>query len=398
MASHGESQGTCRTTAATLPGRRAPLADDPEDPIAAAQARAREGLASERARAAAGGPGYAPSRIPRCTPPREEGSPVPDSAVAYASARALLDHGDLEEAEAELRLAIARDDTHPAAWRELGMLLVDLGRHDEADRPLATARRLDPDDHEVIRYEAVARERRGDLEAAAARYREFLERCPEDHQRPRLHASRRVEALERDPESVRPPDADAVEGVEELDPEEHARSKPLVPAWWGGVAAVLLLLYGLLPGAPAPGARRPAGDRERSFAARAAEVLREGPDRAGLSAALSAASTSALGPGDALLDEALAALLEEDSLAATRALVQSYLVAARPERFGRSRALLRRLAPALKEVAPDLLEEVLAEERARYRRLSGAADQRVVRALDALARDLGVPLEADAGP
>lgn len=336
------------------------------------------------------------ARIPRCEPPRERASRHPEAAAAYASALALLENEDWDAAEAELRLAISRDEGHAPAWRELAMLLVDLERFDESDRPLETALGLDPGDYELLRFQAVSAERRGRIQEALELYRRFLEACPEEHGRVRMHASNRVERLQDAPEGVRPPDEDA--GVELVAYESYSgarrSAKQLVAA-----LPLLLLVYLAVtdPGAVSsrPGARPPAGERTRSFARRSAQLLAANEDYAGLAADLDAALKTHLGPEAALVHEAVEALVELDTFGASRALVHSYLETRRPKSITREDTRLsKRLRAALSELRLEDLDRALKEEARRYQVASGAADERVRAALGYLAEDLGVELPA----
>jgi tetratricopeptide (TPR) repeat protein len=188
--------------------------------------------------------GFAANRMPRLEPPRPEG-PDGEAGVAYREAVAALEAEDPEAAEAALRRSLSRDDTAPEAWRELGLLLVDLGRLDEAPRPLREALRRAPGDLESRRALAVAADRTGEVEVAHGAYQAFLDACPEtQYQRQRLHAERRLAALGRGEVDVAPEFAGGE--VVELTP----GWPPAQRAGFGGIA-VLLVLW-LLFGGEAP--------------------------------------------------------------------------------------------------------------------------------------------------
>ncbi len=202
--------------------------------------RASGAVGSRRSPVPSAGPGFAPSRVLRCRPPGPGRSSEPEAARAYAAGAVAAEAGDMETAEAEFRRSLARDDGDPAPWKELGVLLVDAQRFEEALRPLETARSLDPGDPDPPRLVGLALDRLGRWDEAAVAYRRFMELVPEDQQRLRVQVESRLAEME----AGGPPGLPEPE-VEELEP----------APWWSrwvpglgvtGAVVLLLSLWGSL--------------------------------------------------------------------------------------------------------------------------------------------------------
>src|SRR5262245_24967359 len=95
-------------------------------------------------------------------------------------ARCLINTGDADEAEAQLRVCVKNKPDDPEAWSRLGACLAALGKIDEARRALETALEYDP-------RQSDARWQLGELEVRAGRPEEALrwvgpvfEQWPED--------------------------------------------------------------------------------------------------------------------------------------------------------------------------------------------------------------------------
>ncbi|AUX46226.1 hypothetical protein SOCE26_077310 [Sorangium cellulosum] len=99
-----------------------------------------------------------------------------EARLAYA--RALVRLGRLDDAIAELRRAVAFEPPDPRALRELGVVLYDTQRYDEATRWLARACEAAPEDGRAAFALGLAHEARRDIAAAIAAYREAVRRAP----------------------------------------------------------------------------------------------------------------------------------------------------------------------------------------------------------------------------
>lgn len=86
----------------------------------------------------------------------------------------LRGQGRLAEAERTLRLALDHDAAHASAWHNLGLVLSDLQRSDEALQAYAQARRLQPQDAQTPFCIGVLWQQRLDFARAVAAYREAL--------------------------------------------------------------------------------------------------------------------------------------------------------------------------------------------------------------------------------
>ena len=95
-------------------------------------------------------------------------APIPCSARDSAKKR-------LRDLDAALKL----DATFFDALIERGMLLLELGRFDEARKSLDAAHRADPDHPEPFFYRSVILERKGDIPGALAAIEESLKRDPD---------------------------------------------------------------------------------------------------------------------------------------------------------------------------------------------------------------------------
>ncbi|WP_437731590.1 tetratricopeptide repeat protein [Sorangium sp. So ce1335] len=106
----------------------------------------------------------------------ERGGGEVEARLAYA--RALVRLGRLDDAAAELRQAAAMEPPDARVLRELGIVLYDQRRHDEAARWLARACDAAPEDGRAAFALGLAHEARRDIAAAIAAYREAVRRAP----------------------------------------------------------------------------------------------------------------------------------------------------------------------------------------------------------------------------
>lgn len=367
-----------------------------ERPSERAAAAVRERLAAAREQAQGGPRGAPPSRIPRCAPPVAEPPLTAGAGEAYGAALAQLERSDLDAAETQLRLALARDDHRPEPWLELGILLVEGSRFDEALRPLQRAMELDPEGYEARRFLALCHQRTGRDPEAILAYRDFLERCPEQHQKVRLHAQRSLESLERSLGAA--PAEDAESGLEEVPHELDlaAADREAGRRVRVGVAVLgALLLWGLLPGAgSSPAGRTPGPGGAVGSRAHAREVedaleaLRQGQPEA-LARLGGLVSRWRGEPVSDLLEEAVAALVEVGSLEAAEQLVNAYAAASRsPRQSSRVRVYLGVLAEAVRRLDPGLAREAVGRAQERVSPPRGPADRQAGEALGSLREGL----------
>jgi tetratricopeptide (TPR) repeat protein len=355
-------------------------------------------MAGERERAGSSGPrGAPPGRIPRCHPPAPAPPLAEGAATAYREALAAFERADWEAAETALRLALARDDHRSEPWLELGVLLAEVQRFEEALRPLERSLELDPAGYEARRFRALCLERLGRPEEAALAYRDFLDRCPEEHQKVRLHAERSLEALGGPADALTP----AVPGEGELEQvpaelEAEVREREEGRRFRLGVLALVLVLgFGLLPeSSPGPareGAPRLGPGRKGSPGAEEVAVAVAGLERGEPGAADRLGQLVSLWRGEPVteaLETAVEALARDGSPESSDQLVNCYATAARGgRRSSRVRAYMKVLAAALARLDAAVVQGSVGRARARVSPPQGPADQLVLEALAVLSPD-----------
>lgn len=336
-----------------------------------ARERERERLTAQRDGAAKSGINVVQARIPRCAPPRPMKARDPQAVAHYEEARAALGAGDLEAAEAALRRALARDEGALEAWRELGILLVEQGRPDEAVRPLERALDQDGFDYELVRFKAIADDRAGREDEALEGYRLFLTLAPGEHGKPRTHAALRIEQIERG----EGPKGEPGPLVEELEPEPQPAVRP-----------GLLLLFALAWGwviwsefAPEPAPTRPEGPLKVAHV----EELAARADEAALAELASLVVDGHSVADRPPIEAAIKALADRGGPDEIRTLVVALAVVMRRPSFRRwERAHRDAVVAALDRLEPAMVAEILAEELARRGKAVSEVDRRVERTLE----------------
>ena len=118
------------------------------------------------------------AKLGEAKPATEEVAKTPDAAALELEGDTLRAAGDVAGAEAKYRAAIAADATYQPAHNELGALLYDAGKLDEAIGFLEQAVTLDPKDKTAWYNLAHARRMAGRHADAADAYRRYIEFNP----------------------------------------------------------------------------------------------------------------------------------------------------------------------------------------------------------------------------
>ncbi|HWR98473.1 MAG TPA: tetratricopeptide repeat protein [Candidatus Methanoperedens sp.] len=111
--------------------------------------------------------------------PPEEPVPKNHALMYYNFGRRLLEKGQDEKAEEQLRIAVERDPQFKKPYLELGLLAVRRGEAQRARELFGRVREIDPHDPEATYQAAAASLRAGALEDAAALFAELAAEFPD---------------------------------------------------------------------------------------------------------------------------------------------------------------------------------------------------------------------------
>lgn len=118
--------------------------------------------------------------------PGAAGGPAPAAQKAFDAALDAHDRGQLQQAETLYRQAIAADEHMTVAHNNLGMVLLELARLDEAVAALQRAIKLDPAYAEAYSNLGFALRKLHRDEEAAAAYERFLKLVPDVEEAPKI--------------------------------------------------------------------------------------------------------------------------------------------------------------------------------------------------------------------